>query len=310
MYSLSGGLKQTGTSSARGLRAALGSPSSSVIQLLQTAIIHQHYLESDGRRGPFGFPTSDVSFSDRSATRDYRGGSLRVKDADGPTGTIVQAISSTTLRVTFLGFKCVSESSSDQLSSSDEPYFAITAQVLGGFPMVKKFGPFEGTDSGDEVVVGEVLLDGVPPNPLAIKVMAYEHDLGDPDETAKKIQDKALELAKEGEKLAGASGADSASGAGIGPAAGAATLSGIIAGPFGALAAAGIVSALGLGDDFVGQNATLAFQRPENVTTPPDQGTFQGNPFNAKIEIDGGDEGHYELFFALLVLFDPGPHTV
>jgi hypothetical protein len=302
MYSLRAGLKATGTTSARGLRAALGSPSLSLLQLLQTAALHQHYVESGGRSGPFGFPNADVSFSGRFATREYRGGNLQVRDADGPIGTIVQPLTKVTLRVTFLGFRCVSESSHDQVSPHDEPYFVIAAQVLSNLPLVKKFGRFEGIDSGDEVVVGDVILDDVAPNPLAIKVMAYENDDGDPDETAKKIQDKVVELAKEGEKLAGASGADSASGAGIGPTAGAATLSGIVAGPFGALAAAGIVSLLGLGDDFVGQNATLAFQRPENVTTPPDLGTFQGNPFNAKVDIDGGDEGHYELFFSIFVL--------
>ena len=307
MYSLREGLRQTGTSSTRNLQAVLGSSNSSLRELLQIAAIHHHYLESGGRNGPFGFPTSDVTFSGRSATRDYRGGQLQVRDADGSVGTVTQAISSTTIRVVFVGFKCVRESDSDELSPHDEPYFVIAASILGGFPVVRKF-QFEGIDTDDEVVQLEDLLVGVPPNPLTIKVMAYEFDHGKPDETAKNIQDKFVELAKEGEKIAGASGADSASGAGIGPAAGAATLAGIVAGPFGALAAAGIVFLLGLDDDFVGQNATGAFQIPERiVTTPPDLGELQGNPFNAKVVIDGDSEGAYELYFAIHVLFDPGP---
>lgn len=297
MYSLLAGLKQTGTSSALGLKSALGSQSSSVIELIQTALIHQHYTDSGGRRGPLGLPTSDLLFGGTSAIREYRGGGLQVREnpVDGPTGTIVQAFTTTTLSVRFLGFRCVEESKSDELTDSDEPYFVIAVDTLAGAPIVKKFGPFEGTNTGDEIGVGDLVVVGVAPNPLAIKVVAYEHDHGDPDETAKKLQEKFVELAKEGEKLA--SGADSASGAGVGPAAGAGTLAGIAAGPFGALIAVGIVSVLDLGDDFIGQDVALAFQRAEQVTDPPSQGTFRGNPFNAHVDIDGGDEGHYELFF-------------
>jgi hypothetical protein len=87
----------------------------------------------------------------------------------------------------------------------------------------------------------------------------------------------------------------------VGAAGGAGALGGIIAGPIGALVAAGIVSILGLGDDFIGQAIAVAFQRAEDAETPPTQGQFQGRTFNSKISVNGGDQGQYDIFFDVLV---------
>ena len=293
MLSLRTALEQTGTQSMRELQRALSSNSSSLRRLILTSHLHHHYLSSGGRQGPLGFPVSDVQFTGIGAMRQYRGGNVQAVD-DGPLGVTTQALRTRTGSVRFLGFKCLD--TSNELSATDEPYFVATVDVGNGSPIVKKFGPFENVDPGDEFGVGDVIASGITPNPLSIKVMAYENDQGDPDETAKKIQELMVELSKEAGSIA--SGADAADGPGIGPSAAAGTIGAIAGGPLGALAAAGVVSALGLGDDFVGQDVALAFIDRKDTGTPPERGKFREASFNASLDIDGGDaEGHYELFF-------------
>ncbi|MER8973206.1 MULTISPECIES: hypothetical protein [unclassified Mesorhizobium] len=264
-------------------------------------LIHQHYLRTGGRLGPLGYPTSEVRVSSYKATRQYRGGQIEATlNARDSIGVITQALKTQESRVTFLGFRCIRESEHDGLSGTDEPYFVIAVDTGNGVPLTKKFGPFENTETGRETGVGAFLVNGNAPNPLSIRVEAYEHDHGDPDETARAIQEQMVELAQAAQSIASGSGADAADGPGIGPAATAGAV-GLLAGPLGALLAVGVVSVLGLGDDWIGQGVALAFTRPEQAKTPPPLGTFQGNPFNAKIDINGGPEGHYELFFDIHV---------
>jgi hypothetical protein len=86
---------------------------------------------------------------------------------------------------------------------------------------------------------------------------------------------------------------------------------GVLAGPIGALGAALIVQGLGLGDDHIGERAVVEFTRPEKIGTPPKQGDVQpGMEYNAKVDIDGGDEGVYEVFFDVVVLGLPTPTTL
>jgi hypothetical protein len=58
---------------------------------------------------------------------------------------------------------------------------------------------------------------------------------------------------------------------------------------------------LGLDDDYIAQDVALVLQRPEEVGTKPAIGEFRGKPFNEKIDIFGGDEGFYTLFFDVFV---------
>jgi hypothetical protein len=112
-----------------------------------------------------------------------------------------------------------------------------------------------------------------------------------------------VKLSQQAQALASAGGAGSADGPGVGPAAAAGTVGAIAAGPLGALVAAGIVTALDLGDDFVGQSAMLLFERAENVGTPPPMGKFQNMTYNRMIKVNGGEEGEYDLFFDVLVQY-------
>ena len=297
MLSLRTALQQTQTESVLGLRSALSSQQSSMTQLLQTNLIHQHYLDVGGRDGRLGYPTSEVQFLGVETSRQFRGGEIHL------LGDKVSAIATREVSVRFLGFRCVRESDSDQLSPHDEPYFIISADTGNGAPAVKKFGRFEGVDSGTEIGVAELLIQKVPPNPMAIRVVAYENDDGDPDETARKIQDEVIKLSQQAGSLASAAAA--ADGPGVGPSAAAGTVGAIAGGPIGALVAAGIVSLLGLGDDFIGQATTVLFARQDDVGTPPTLDQFQGNDFNCKINVNGGDEGEYDLFFDIVVVDQP-----
>jgi hypothetical protein len=200
------------------------------------------------------------------------------------------------VRFTFLSFRCTKESDHDQLSSSDEPYFIIAMDQFDGDPAVEIFS-FENIVTNPEVGVGAGLLQGVPPNPTAIRVIAYERDEGDPEETAAELQETLVELSNEVSKIASASGADAASGPGVGFGAAASTVAGIVAGPIGAAVAAGVVSVLDLRDGFIGQDVKMVFNRPEETETPRVLDKFRGNPFNAKIELNNVTEGSYEFFF-------------
>jgi hypothetical protein len=185
-----------------------------------------------------------------------------------------------------VGWTCLEESKNDQGTPQDEPYFIISVDTGNGSPVTKKFGPFENTNKGSTLGIGEFLVKDIAPNPLAIRAFAYENDRGNADETLDKLQKQLVELSKQAEAIASASGAAAADGAGVGTVAGASSLSAIVAGPLGAIVALGIVTVLDLGDDFIAD--------------------FETTPFNTKIRINGGDDSAYELVFDVHVTeFDP-----
>jgi hypothetical protein len=301
MLSVQDALTQTRTKSVRFLRRTLSSQSLSTRELLQTNLIHQLYLSTGGASGRLGFPVSGVQFpSAGEAARHFRGGAIK---SFGDKA--VPLLPTLEVKINFLGARCVREATSDQGSSHDEPYFIVAVINGSNIPEVKKFGPFS-VDSGTEIGIGELITTpGTPPNPLTVRAIVYENDFGDPDQTAKNIQEKLAEISRQVgsavEALAG--GAD---GPGIGPAATGAAIGGFLGGPIGALLVTGIVAGLGLGDDFVGQSIHRLFERLD-ASSPPRLGQFQGNDFNMRINVNGGVEGEYDLFFDVFVQENPIP---
>ena len=302
MLNLRTALTDTRTTSVRGLRSALSSERSSVTELLRTHLIHQRYLSLGGFAGRLGLPTTPVQFTADGATRTFRGGEIKT------LATGVKALARLESSIFFVGIRCDAESDHDGGSPHDEPYFIVAIDTGDGRPFVKKFGEFANVDTHTEIGIGEMLVRGVAPNPMAIRVVAYENDDGDPDATAKKIQDEVVGLSQQAASLASASSA--ADGPGVGVAAGAGTVGAIAAGPIGALVAAGIVQVLGLGDDFVGQSVSDQFFHSDNVGTPPILGQFQGNDFNTQMVVNGGTEGAYTLFFFVETNQIEPPHEV
>jgi hypothetical protein len=161
----------------------------------------------------------------------------------------------------------------------------------------------ENQDTGDSFTI---TLQATP-DPLSITVVAFENDLGDPDETAKEVQAQLVKLSKEAAAVAGA-----IEGSADGPAAGAiGTAGGALGGAWGAVLALLVVEIFGLGDDYVAQNATKLFLDGTMPTTPPNLGTFLDSPYNAKVRVENKDgEGKYELYFHVLVRDNPVPTPV
>jgi hypothetical protein len=77
---------------------------------------------------------------------------------------------------------------------------------------------------------------------------------------------------------------------------------GALGGAWGSLIALAIVGIFGLGDDFIGQNATLLFSTPADVVTPKAIGQFRGMSYNTEFTIGGDTEGKYTLYFDILVV--------
>jgi RNA polymerase sigma factor (sigma-70 family) len=164
--------------------------------------------------------------------------------------------------------------------------------------------PRRPTASGE----GALLIEEHAPNPAAVRVTAYERDFGDPEETAKRIQEEVAKLSEQVASLAAP--ASAADGPGIGAGAVAAGAGAIAAGPLGALLATGIVSTLGLGDDFIDQSLATLFGRPEVVGTPAPMGVFENNEYNVQLTLDGQGRGRYEVFFDVHVKDSAPPVTV
>jgi hypothetical protein len=296
MFHLFPALKESGTKSVRGLQAALSSSRSpaSVVELVQTQAIHQAYIKSCKRNGRLGWPSEEVKFdAKRFASRQYRGGEIHVLEGTGGAAPFAtRAVS-----IAFLGFHCYATQGGP---GSDEPYFIISIDRGNGSPLTNMWR-FENVDKGTEQGPGAFLVKLGTPDPMALRVVAYENDQGDPNETEKKIQSKLVELSNEAGAVAGAAEAAD------GPAAGAFAAAGnALDGPLGSVIAIAIVGIFGLGDDYIGQSSKILFMRPDEVKTPPKIGKFQGNDYNVAIIVDGKGEGKYELYFDVQV-FDITP---
>jgi hypothetical protein len=265
------------------------------------AEIHDTYLKTGGPAGRLGFPISEVDFVGNTAKRRYRGGEIRARaefDGANQIGVTTQAFAIPGLRITFIGFQCLVKSLG---GGKDEPYFILSVSNGDNQTRVQMFGPFENVGNGTEIGVGSILLGSGPPNPTAILAVAFENDEGDPDETARKIREKAAQGVQQLQSVIASAAASSPSGPGISSEDAASSVAGIITGPFKEVLPAAVVSLLGLDDDYIGQDVALVLQRPEEVGTKPPIGEFRGKPFNEKIEISGGDEGFYALFFDVFV---------
>jgi hypothetical protein len=217
---------------------------------------------------------------------------------DGSTdGWVIREV-----RVQYLGFHSVRTQGG---LGADEPYFVVSVDVKAGDPTTRTFryeGIEENVDTGDSFIV----TDQATPDPLVITVVAFENDMGDPDETAKDVQAQLVKLSQEGAAAAGA-----IEGNPDGPAAGAiGATGGALGGAWGTVLALLVVEVFGMGDDYIAQNATKLFVDGGVPTTPPDLGSFLGDPYNAKVRVAQEGEGEYELYFHVLVRDNPVPVRV
>lgn len=278
-------LNGLGTNSVRELILRTGSPEPSLFKQAQIAAIDQFYQKHGGFQGPFGFPLG-VEFQGPSGLGHFSGGKIGFL-SDSPEGIEIMAT-----RVRFVGFHCVQEAKWDGATDSDEPYFIIGVAGANGAKTVK-FGPYEDVDGGErrsEATDVAGILDGITP-PVVIGIIAMENDHGTPEEAEQKVRSAMESIIN---KLSQASGllnsgvADSH----VVPEWARDILVGWLA--------EGAVAVLGMGDEFIDHKHLLLFDHKADLKewkVPPVEGTHEGNEYNVKIHVDGGDEGKYDLFF-------------
>ena len=87
---------------------------------------------------------------------------------------------------------------------------------------------------------------------------------------------------------------------------------GALSGAWGSLIALGVVAILGLGDDFIGQNAQTLFVEGFEPETPETIAHLSGTPYNVNISVNSDNDGRYDLYFFVRVdkiphIFTPNP---
>ena len=193
----------------------------------------------------------------------------------------------------YLGFTCKRESKVDQFpSGSDEPYFLIAVMSGQGSKTVK-FGPFENIDSGSvNFEAGTIvdIADGCS-LPISIGVVVIEHDSGSPEEAEQKVRKAVEDAEKKFDQIVSAF-----MGAPTGNHVLPEWARDIIVG----WVPEGAASVLDLADDLVGKNVSLLFDNRPDVSEwqpLPVRGKHGDNEYNWVINVNGGDEGEYDVFF-------------
>jgi hypothetical protein len=128
MLSLRTGLTDTGTSSARGLCAAVSPNRTSVRELLQVALSHHRYVQTGGRTGPLGYPVADVRSNGALALRDYRGGQVHVLGSGQAVAGVRKAVDADWGRVE-IGDLLTTSPTPGHAMLADDPARAFSAVI-------------------------------------------------------------------------------------------------------------------------------------------------------------------------------------
>ena len=236
-----------------------------------------------------GFPLHDVEFNGSNARHDYAGGPI-IHTLNGPKGPG----KTWSVDVRFVGFECVSESDADQLSDTDEPFFLIGVVGTQG-STAAKFGPYENVASGTRRYEASMIAGGSdgpflsPPIVLGVTVM--EHDYGNTDEAVELVRDVLKQVEGKVDQAAGAF-----MGASTGNHVMPEWLRDIVIGWVPEVGAA----VLGLADDEVGKVPKVLFDyKPAGGEweQPSEKGQFGENMYTDVLQIDGGSEGIYKVYF-------------
>jgi hypothetical protein len=266
---------------------ALPKPPDTAAEILATATrrIDEFFRRFGGEAGRFGFALEPVRLVEGIHQRRHAGGLIKLM-SNGPRGYPLY------VQVRYVGFVCVSESS--KISGSEEPYFLLSAVGTNGSNTIR-VGPYEDVDGGESVSnVAEVCgkSHGLAP-PIALGIIAMEHDNGTPEEAEGKVREKVQGLVNKIEAALG-SFAGLPEGTHVIPEWMRDILIGWIP--------EGIAAVFGMGDDHVGGAARILFDNRVDLaqwTQMPVLGDFQGNAFNARMTVgqDDGPEGQFELLF-------------
>jgi hypothetical protein len=198
----------------------------------------------------------------------------------------------TVVRVRYVGFTCLQESSWDQGSASDEPYFMIGVAGANGSNTVRR-GPYDGINSGDERYEATIIAseDNKITPPIVLGIVAMEHDEGSPEEAEEKVRNIVKSIEAKFDQVA-----SDFSGIGDGSHVIPSWARDILIGWL----PEGVAAVLGLADDDVGSNQVVLFDNKADLKAwhaPPIVGRHGDNEYNVKVNIDGGGSGKYDLFF-------------
>jgi hypothetical protein len=294
-------MRRAGVSSGRELAARTGSPEQSMYRQGQITEIDQLWQANRGFRGQLGIPLNDVQFDGATASRDYAGGTISFLN-DWPQCGDTHRVA----RVWYLGFHCPKDSDWDQGTPSDEPYFIVTVMSSAGSRTVK-FGPYENVDAGTEVhdFAQIANFEDLLTPPIILGVHAMENDQGSPEEAANKVRDAVKEAERVLDQAMGAFMAAEPGDHHVMPE----WMRTIVIGWAPEAAAA----VLGLGDDVVGKDAVVVIDNKRDIQemrAPAIKGKHGQNDYNVSLDIDGGKEGRYWLFFKVGLFDVPGPCPV
>lgn len=289
-----------GTNSVRELFRRTGSPDRSVFKQAQMATIHTFYTRSGGLKGPLGVPLGDIQFTGLTAARRYAGGQIAFQAGEA------QGQRRAAVRVRYVGLHCIEESDHDQSTGSDEPYFLIAVVASNGTRLQRfAYDKINSNSVREEAAyIASAGINGGEDNltpPIVLSVSAIEHDRGSKDEAEAEVRKFLLEVEKKLDKAAQTGGAI----LGI-PMVGNHVMPEWMRDIYVGWLPEWGTALFGLADDPIGKTDTVLFDFKADIEAwqaPPVRGKHGSNDYNVVLNIDGGDEGKYELFF-MVDLFD------
>ena len=254
----------------------IGVPNNALIAQQQ---IQQKYIEIGGRQSPLGRaidPNLNVQSNGREYFRNFRGGQIKFTSERGASAFVTHK---TVVR--FRGIHCFGKS-----EAVDEPYaiVGVYASDARDQIVVKKFPV--GRDSYTDFVAStdaseseEISLDWAPQT-LVIVSTVMEHDSGDPDRVAAKVEDSLKKAAID----AGADPADVS----------------VFTGILDDLGVPGLIAdVLGVGDDLIGMQTLQLNSTDINPKRPMQQ--FGNISFNFESPLLSDGNASYKLFYEVFI---------
>jgi hypothetical protein len=296
--------RAAGRTSLQQLRTTVGSTSTSAREVAQIALLHKAFLAAGGARGRMGLPLTTVSrLSDGSVARRYERGEMRLT----ASGNAI-VVNEKRFIVHFVGLECMRESSHDQSTASDEPFVLWFVQS-GSIVTPTNRVSFKGINTGSQETVSDNALAG-PTNhvglPLIINAVVMEHDSGDRDKAAQRLNELARDAVGIANEVIDQINNYSGS-----------TKIERLAEPVGMAKLGGLVASLfGLEDDFVGTGIaevfivkpgeTLAALNARVGNTSFTQSLFKNQAtYTHSFEVSRPKEGRYRLYFRVEIEHDP-----
>lgn len=281
-------LMPAGSLSVRSLLNSTGTADGSTRRQAARILIDRKHVATGGLTGPIGLPFGVLQDAGPPGAyvKDYTGGTIQLADfSDGPQGKQGYRAD-----ITFVGFR-VSDTND---TSSDEPYFilGVTGSNTDANVNMRTNIAVASVKSGNNVILQQTIATAAQP-PFTLSVVGMDHDSGDPDEAAGKVEQSLKDAAA---KITLALPL-----IGIPPAVGAYATTFLSI--FGDWIGKGLSALFGMGDDVVGQSAQHFFDYDANTKTWVTPPAIPNPDFtvdhNVEIRLNNGGDGggDYTAFF-------------